>query len=345
MTTALETVAISAGTTAVFGTGAKYVADRFMLDYRLLRQHRQEQRKELHAVISRFHGRLLEAALDWDRRADQIYRGSYDMLDPPNDDRLNPKEYYYQSVVFRFLQLMAIARRFEAEAFYFDPQVATDSDFDLLRYAKAFLWVMIHAEISPDDGLENLDHFRSDAFRPLLDLCYAEAVDEDDPRRLLPATHIREGELIFDRGRFLAIMRHGEELDHGRQVRELLEFFDAIKPDEYDATGRQRRRWDRLVALHLLVLAFIHKCGYSWHREEDLAVAVRTAAGMLLDPRNLRRELTTWVPRLGLGQDGDAKILLDALAAVAETVPEDETDGARAERVQKCLDGYRERSA
>lgn len=338
-TTALQTVLISAGTTTTLGAAAQYLAGRFSLDYQLRRQHNQEQRRNLYELISRYHGRVLEAALDWDRRAVQIHRGRYDMLDPDDDKRLDPDQYYYQSVIFRFLQLMAIARRFEAEAFYFDARIAKDRDFDLLRYAKAFLWVMIHAELSPRDGLENLDHFRSDAFRPLLDLCYAEPVD-DGGHPLLPATRSRQGELIFDRERCMAILHRGEELGHGRQVRELLEFFDGIRPDEFDATGRQRRRWDRLVALHLLVLAFVHKCGYSWHREEDFASTARAVADLLLDPQNLAEEFARWLPRLGLGDDEEIALLLGALARAAGDVRTGEADADRVARVNAALERF-----
>lgn len=317
----------------------QYLTGRWALDYQLRRQHKQEQRKELYGLISGYHGRVLEAALDWDRRAVQIYRGSYDMLDPPDHERLNPEQYYYQSVVFRFVQLMAVARRFEGEAFYFDARIADDSDFDLLRYAKAFLWVMIHSEISPDDGLQNLDHFRSDAFRPLLDLCYAEPVDENG-RPVLPAARTRQGELIFDRGRFMKIMKEGESLGHDRQIRELLEFFDGVKPDEYDMHGRQRRRWDRLVGLHLLVLAFIHRCGHSWHKKEGLGDRVHEAAQMLLDPGHLHDEFAAWLPRIGLASNDEILVVLDELKAVAVNVSDNETNPQRVARVAGHLERF-----
>jgi hypothetical protein len=332
---------IAAVVSAVVAPFSQYLWGRRMLTLQLRRQHEQEQRRELYKLISDYHGRVLEAALDWDRRAVQIYRGSYDMLDPPDHKRDDPDQYYYQSVVFRFLQLMSVARRFEAEAFYFDARIADDRDFDLLRYAKAFLWVMIHSEISPDDGLRNLDHFRSDAFRPLLDLCYAEPVGE---RALLPNTRTRHGELIFDRGRFLKIITHGEELGHERQVHELLEFFDGVRPDEIDGEGRQRRRWDRLVALHLLVLAFIHRCGHSWHRREDLGVRVREAARMLLDPANLHAEFSAWLPKMGLGDDDEIRVVLSELDAVAGASPPDETPPQRATRVLASLAAFQDQA-
>jgi hypothetical protein len=288
---------------AVVGGLVQYARDRQLADYTLRLQHKHEERKKLRELESRYMGRMLEAALDWDRRMTQIYKGAYKDLDPPDEERTLTKYYYFHSVIFRFLQLTAIARRFEAEAFYIDPEiVATPRDFDLLRYAKAFLWVMIHAELSPDDGLPGKDHFRSDAFRPLLDLCYGtpEAGEGEKARPLLPETRSRDDELIFDLRRFWALLALNDPMHKG-YVDELLGFFDGVRPDDHDGE-RQRRRWDRLVALHLLCLAFIDTRGYAWHHR-NIDDQARTAIGMLLYPDNLWDEFVVWLPRLGLGAD------------------------------------------
>jgi hypothetical protein len=58
----------------------------------------------------------------------QIYEGKYAYLHPSEEMRLHRDQYYYQSVVFRSLQLLAIARTFEAEAFYINADQAGDGD-------------------------------------------------------------------------------------------------------------------------------------------------------------------------------------------------------------------------
>ena len=113
-----------------------------------------------------------------------------------------------------------------------------------------------------------------------------------------------------------------------------------MTPDEYDSYGRQRRRWDRLVALHLLVLAFIHRCGHSWHRGESLNARIGEAAQMLLDPEHLHSEFAAWLPRLGLAANSEIRVLLHELEAAAKDVPRDETDEARAARVAGCLEAF-----
>lgn len=106
--------------------------------------------------------------------------------------------------------------------------------------------------------------------------------------------------MIFDRRRCPAVLAAADDLAYGSEVRELREFFDGVRPDDKHPTdGGQRRRWDRLVALHLLVLAFIAKCGYAWD-STDFRARVDQAARMLLYPGNLSAQSSGWLPRLGL---------------------------------------------
>jgi len=325
--------AIGAGIAAAFG----FVRDRRLLDTTLRFQHRHEERNKLRELQSRYKGRVLEAALDSDRRMSQLYEGAYRWLDPPDTQRNDEAEYSYHSVIFRFLQLTAIARRFEAEAFYIDLGIAQRGDFDLLRHAKAFLWVMIHAQLSPDDGQPGIDHFRSDAFRPLLDFAYG--TPEPDDAKLLPETRSREGELIFDLQRYLAMRRHAEALGRQSEMDELLAFFDGVRPDDYevsgDRAGRQRRRWDRLVTLHLFVLAFIDDCGYVWH-SDYVQEQTERAVQMLLYPETLAAELEVWLPRLGLDREDEFQRIRARIdETAAETSRRLEEPDERARRVYR----------
>jgi hypothetical protein len=164
---------------------------------KLRSQHRQDERRRLQALIGRYHGPLLEAAIDFDRRMHQLYRSA--PADPKKygeaaegltemewfmDDGTNyntdnwvygkfcdPDQYMFRSFVFRFLVLCSLARQFEAEAFYHDAQVARQKDFQFLKYAKAFLWAPTHGDMHEDE-IPGKDHFPNDEFRPILDMCY-----------------------------------------------------------------------------------------------------------------------------------------------------------------------------
>jgi hypothetical protein len=253
--------------------------------------YRLDQKKELKILIGRYHGRMLEAAVDWDRRMRQLYDGQWTYMSP-GEKRYEHDQYLYHSVIFRFLSLLSIARKFEAEAFFIDSQIASGRQIDFLRYAKSFLWVATHSDLTKDDDMPGRDHFRSDEFRPLLDTCYRRIP------RVLPEDKPTADEVVFDWRRYRAMI---DEAQAGETVKEsarpdfdtidpdirqvilqILDFFEGIKPAEYakkhekdEVTGEvretetqvKRRRWDRIVCLHILVLCFIGTFGYPWQKK------------------------------------------------------------------------------
>lgn len=75
------------------------------------------------------------------------------------------------------------------------------------------------------------------------------------------------------------------------------EFLFGLQPQE------PRLRWDRLVALHLLVIAFLAAFGYKTHRASD--EELRAVAEKFVRPE-VRRNLAAALTRLGL--DGQAEV-------------------------------------
>jgi hypothetical protein len=238
-------------------------------------EHEAAQRRDLRALTSMYHGRLLEMARDWNHRMWQLYEpdgrdgrwltvtGRAEDEPSAESEDAKPKpcaiyeedlsdneafarfveQYMYRSYVFRFLAVCGIARKFEAQAFLIDSRVAEPTDLYLLKYAKAFMWVMTAPSLHhpEDDGMPGRDHFRNDEFRPMLDACY-------------------DGVDVFDVARFHALVR-----DQGERERlwPVFDFFDGLRYDEED-----RYRWDRLVAFHLLLMAYLETIGddlgYNW---------------------------------------------------------------------------------
>ena len=214
----------------------------------------------------------------------QLYDDGFKNMNPTEERRYSRHEYLYMSVVFRFLSLVGIARKFEAEAFYIDSRIAKGKELDFLRYAKGFLWVMTFSDLTPRDGMPGRDHFLNDEFRPLLDMCYRRV------EKVLPENEPKAGEIVFDWRRFRALIDKSnptredldldsESLDEDtvRAINQVLRFFDGISPAEYEISKKsgndphkeyKRRRWDRIVCLHLLVICFIGTFGYSWQKKE-----------------------------------------------------------------------------
>jgi hypothetical protein len=289
---------------------------------------------------------MLEAAVDWDRRMKQLYDGEYQWLDVKGQTR-DPEHYYFQSLVYRFLSLLSIARRFEREAYYINSRIAKEKELEFLRYSKSFIWAMTNPKITPNDDMPGIDHFRHDAFRPVLDLCY-----ENIPE--LPGA-AGGGDIIFDYRRFRAILtasapvldepqNHLDTQGGGVQlvatyrseIDEVLNFFQGLKPNEPFPTSSQspdiphnpenpeglgnsgeprtpeppktadvRRRWDRLVCLHLLTLGFIGSFGYEW--QQWVQKARKRAVSELSSDRVAAKAFLDDIDRMGLSEQKEMR--------------------------------------
>jgi hypothetical protein len=308
----VSSIVTSIGAPVVIAGAVSALFNYYATRSNLFTQYELEQQRELRALMGQYTGRMLEAAIDWDRRMMQLYKywdpeGEDKEPDDPKENvqeagwrqmcpgwgqrlegktgpddlaryRRDPSEYFYLSVVFRFLSLLAIARRFEAEAFYLDARHLKHHSNELrfLCYTKSFLWAMTYSDLSPKDGLPGKDHFNSDKIRPMLDLCYKELgpleakAMQGDAEAPHAGSTSPTGQPIFDWARFLVLIQYksGEPDEFHPDIDQVLEFFDELRPVDYwtDDTGKvfKRRRWERLICLHLLTLNFIATFGFPW---------------------------------------------------------------------------------
>jgi hypothetical protein len=291
---------LSAGTaffTTILSTPVRYFVDKRTLRHQLRMQYEAEQRRELKELIGRYHGRLVEAADNWHHRMENLYDYEAEgRLDAGR--RYKDADYYFATTVYRFLALCSLARRFEAEAFFIDARIADPVDLDFAKFARAFRWLMTDLELvyaeepKPNEKAKLLevdgvpynaqsgpDHFFTDRFRALCDACCV------------------DGE-VFTPVDFQA--RAGVD----PRLQEALEFFDGLKRDE------ARLRWDRLICLHLLTMAFLNVAGYEIQHssEEDFdGVAAR------LRHPEIRANLINGLARFGLADQPEVKLLVGRL--------------------------------
>jgi len=358
---ALSTVGTVAGTAVIALLAAS--ATYYFGVRKLHDEYELEQQRELRTLMGEYTGRMLEAAIDWDRRMTQLYDYWKKPLRPPQKGedpdfnwhvmcpgwadllkmekrwphrvtakcpvwgkrlaekrlakaaaryRRHPREYFYLSVVFRFMSLLAIARRFEAEAFYLDARHAKNNKNELyfLQYAKSFLWAATHSGLSPDDGVPARDHFLSDKLRPMLDLCYKDLGPTADSRA-------PKGEPIFDWDRFLFLInKTGPNKKYLPDLDRFLEFFDGLRPVDYITDKDdvfKRRRWERLICLHLLTLNFIETFGFQWQRERAKKSRAAAIEFLSMDNTVIDAFLSGAEEWLGLEQQDQMKNLCDTL--------------------------------
>jgi hypothetical protein len=270
--TAALVALVTALVTTVAATPLRYVVDRALLVQKSKTEYEFEARKELRSLIGRYHGRVLDAAVDLHHRMVNLYG---DEWDPVRYRRLDVRgqpddNYYYLSTVRRFLNLAALCLRFEQEATFIDARIAERGDREFLYFIRAFRWAMVSEKpFVISEGYphgEARDHFYSDQYRAL-----CAVISTEQP--------------FLDQRAFEALLASGHDLQP------LLDYFDGLSPRE------PRFRWDRLVFLHVLVMAFINAYGYPMQesRPQDF---VRTLEQ--LQHREAGPKLVGRLGRLGL---------------------------------------------
>lgn len=274
---------------AIVSSPLRYKIEKRALEHKLKAEYEYEQRRELRQLIGRHQGRMLEAAEAWNNRMNNLYdheaEGRLEV-----QGRYDEPNYYLWSTAYRFLTLCSLARQFEAQAFYIDVRIAQQSDLDFVKFAKAFRWLM--TDLALVEGLEyepweGTDHFYNDRFRGICDSFRK----EDD---------------------VLSLADFEEQAPTDPNLRQVLAFFDGLQAAE------PRLRWDRLVALHLFVMAFLNAFGYDMQYSSDADLA--RAVDRLVTPE-VRRNLVAAVTKLGLAQNVEAQRVVNALQGSAGTPP------------------------
>lgn len=260
--------------------GSYLVAKRQLRD-RLKTEYEYEQRKKLRDLIGRYHGRVLHAAEEMQYRMRSLYiyedKGWLQVGKDYCKVSSNPDYYYFHTMVYRFLALCVVIRRFETEAIYVDARIAEKTDFAFIKYLRAITWIITAAALFdrlPYDEQTSTDHFFRDDLRRVCDSCLVQ--EEDGEYHFISLDELRG--------------RMGED----EVLVSTLDFFNGLRGDE------SRYRWDRVVALHLILIAFINDFGYQFQRStgkqmDEVAGKFRTREV----PQNLLHRL----PTLGLVEE------------------------------------------
>lgn len=265
------TVVISGAVSAAI----TYYFKRRETRHKLEAEYEYEQRKKLRNLIGGYHGRLLNAAVSVSRRFWNLYanvdegwlnvNGSY-----------GAGHYYFHSCVYRFMNVASLIRQFEREAVFLDARIAEKRDFVFLQYLSALRWCVTDVDLFKGltyDRFDETDHFFADTFRYYCDWC------------------------INDKGNFMEFPEFVRRLQKHHPLDPVLGFFDGLSRRE------DRLRWDRLVAYHLILVAFINKFGYE---EQRTSQAQFVEIALQMRNREVIRNLVDWLPRHGLVNDAEA---------------------------------------
>ena len=268
----------------LFGAPLKYCLEKRALRSKLATEYEYEQRKNLRALIGKYQGRMLEAAETLSHRLWNLYENQdKGWLDADGDYK--GCGYYLPSFVYRFLNFYAMARRFESEAILIDSRIAEERDLDFVKFVKAFAWAICDVALFDNTGYDTkyaTDHFFRDQLREICDLCI-------------------EGEGFLGHEELRSVLLKGSN------SQAVFRFFDGLKKNE------SRLRWDRLVTVHLLLMAFVNGFGYDMQKstpQQFIDVSQQANGPEVL------RNLASWLPKLGLEKNRQVKLITNAVKAV-----------------------------
>lgn len=150
-----------------------------------------------------------------------------------------------------------------------------------MKFTKALEWAATDAGLFDGiayDRTYATDHFFRDDLRSICDLCLVD-------------------------GKLLGMIGFKKRMADENSATLLLpafQFFDGLKSDE------DRPRWDRLVAFHLLTMAFINEFGYEMQRSSKQQF-IDASSHIRREP--VRRNILEWLPRLGFSNRGPTATL------------------------------------
>jgi len=280
--------AIVAAVTSILTTVVlRYFVEDKLLKRRAETEYKYEQRKAMRVAMGLFDGPMLQAAEDLHNRMLNLYRnGERGWLDtgPDRDD------YYYESTVYRLASVVRLAVRLEQRAFYLEPSVVEPRDVISLRYAKAFQWVLTDGGMFHETAMmpaSGTDFFRRERLRAVADI---------------PVPPDRQFTFSFF-------------VDHAignEALADMRAFIDGLSP------SGAPQRWDRLVALDLLLMTFMNRVGFDPLHTFD-QTALTDVATRFRSPAVRDRFAHWFIPEMKLQSEPEAKALLSALRASRST--------------------------
>ena len=239
MSSALIAAAVALATT-LLAAPLRVWADTVLQGRRLKAEYEYEQRRELRTLIGRYHGRLLAACESWsDRLGNLYYRGE-------EAGWLNTTSgYYARTTCYRFLTVCSLGRAFEREAYFIDSRYAEATDLDFVSFLRSFRWAITDPALFRDLDLDyeesvSRDHFFADQLRWICDAFFPANAEMLTYQEFEAAVDVPES-----------------------PFKDVVEFFLGLSPRE------DRFRWDRVVCLHLFVMAFMNTVGYTVQRSAD----------------------------------------------------------------------------
>ena len=237
ITVALISAAVSI-VTVFLSFVLKTVFERHFIIFKLEAEHQYEQKKKIKNVIAKNKTSLLNAAESLNHRLwnfSSNYPKDWHIL--PDDYKDLPNHYYIASFVYRILQLFAWVRRIDTQMVYLDVTVASSNDITFIKFLRIMNQAM--CDIVLFDGLDYDDFYATDHFF------------RNDFNHMCECFWKDEGIVSY------AEFKNGSNSCLS-EAKPMANFLSGMNPNE------SRLRWDRLQALHYLIIMFLNIYGYDF---------------------------------------------------------------------------------
>ncbi|OPY64651.1 MAG: hypothetical protein A4E62_02817 [Syntrophorhabdus sp. PtaU1.Bin002] len=281
------TVLISAGVsivTVLLSFLLKAWFERYFLIFKLEAEHRYEQKKKIKEVIAKNKTSLLDAAESLNHRLwnfSKNYEKGWHKL----SGKLVPDSHYYlASFAYRILSFYAWVRRVEIQMVYLDATVASRDDLNFLKFLRLFEQTMCDTVLF--EGLKynsfySRDHFFKNNFVHMCECFW-------------------KNDEIMSYADFKSNTAGCLE-----EAEPMVDFLSGMNPEE------SRLRWDRLQALHYVLLMFLNSYGYEFQRTSiDKIKSLLDSA-----PRQNKtiRNMESMIEEMSLGKHSEVKRVLETL--------------------------------
>lgn len=211
--------------------------DRHFHVFKLESEHEYEQRKKIKEVISKYKTQLLDAADSLNHRLWNFSANHKENWHTINNLKLLSEHYYLASFTYRMLVFFAWIRKVEEEMVYLDSTVASKQDLNFVKFLKLFPQIL--CDVALFDDLDYNNEYAKDHFfkNELLHVCDSFCLENGA---------IKFSEFKDNKNNTL------------QEALPIADFISGMSPEE------NRHRWDRLQALHFVLMMFLNSYGYDF---------------------------------------------------------------------------------
>lgn len=270
--------------TVLLGFLFKAWFERYFLIFKLESKHRYEQKKKIKEVLARYKTQLLDAGESLNHRLwnfSENYKENWHTA-PSSGDLAN--HYYLASFVYRLLVFFAWVRRVESKMVHLDTTIASKDDLHFVKFLRLLTQALCDVELFSGlkyDKSRATDHFFHNNF---VHMCECFWSDEE----MFSFADFKENK--------------GSCCD---EAASMVRFVSGMNPDE------ARLRWDRLHALHYVLLMFMNSYGYDFQYTD--ATKMHELLSRQPRPNKVVRNLNALLSRMHLHRQKEVRKILEAL--------------------------------